>query len=74
MHNPQEFDYNQPRPDTLAGIYVEVSDTTVESPRAEWNAAQGEAVVSPDAGRLFGLTVIVDEHTAEHPHRTPQAG
>lgn len=75
MHIPQGFDYDQPGLDTLAGIYLEVSDATVESHGAECNAAQGSTAVVPEAVRLFGLTVNVDdEYMAGHPQQTPHAG
>jgi hypothetical protein len=75
MQNPQGFDYSQPSLDSLAGIYVEVSDSAVEHSIAELNAAQGGTVVPAEAERLFGLTVTVDDkNTAERPSRTPRAG
>lgn len=72
MHNPQDFDYNQPSRDALAGICVEVSDGPAEVPSS---TGQEGPVVVAQLERLFGLTLTVDdENTAERPNRTPRAG
>ena len=51
MRTPEVFDYNQPSPDTLTGIYVEVNDSV-------------RVVATVEC--LFGITLTVDdEHTVE---------
>ena len=72
MRQPQGFDYNRPTLDSLAGIYVEVSDSGGEDPAAERNAARSETVAPGEMEKLFGLTLTVDDvNAAERPSRTP---
>ena len=71
MHNPHGFDYNQPSWDAQAGIYVEVSDSVPGTPAAELSASQEKPVIA-QVEQLFGLTISVDDDTAERPSRTPQ--
>jgi hypothetical protein len=75
MQNPPGFDYNQPSRDTLAGIYVEGSDSAAAHPAAEMPAGQGGQVTPDQTERLFGVTLTVDdENPADRPNRTPQTG
>jgi hypothetical protein len=71
MHNPHGFDYNQPNRDALTGIYVEVSDSVSGTPAAKLPASQEKPVIA-QVEQLFGLTISVNDDTAERPSRTRQ--
>lgn len=73
MRNPQGFDYNQPSPDALAGIYVEVNDFAGETSAGEGGAGVVESVALAQVEQLFGLTLTVgDKLSAERLSQTPQ--
>jgi hypothetical protein len=59
MQNPQGFDYSQPNRATLAGIYVEVSDSAAQAPAPGLPVGQERPVALAEIERLFGLTVTV---------------
>jgi len=64
------LDYHQPTRDSLAGIYLEVSDSGAENPAAEWNADRLATVVPGEMEKLFGLTLTVDDvNTKERPNQ-----
>jgi hypothetical protein len=75
MPDAHKFDYDQPSLDALAGICVAASDSGVEKPTRDLNAAQGGIVVPAELEGLFGLTVTVDDkNTLERPSPRPRAG
>ena len=59
MGNSQVFDYDQPTPDSLAGIYVEASDEALEQAGGVDTGSAGQPVPPPAA--LFGLTLTADD-------------
>ena len=59
MGNSPLFDYEQPTRDTLAGIYVEVSDEPSEQAGGVDHGSSGQAGLQLAA--LFGLTLTVDD-------------
>jgi hypothetical protein len=75
VQNPEKFDYNQPSLDALAGIYVEVTDSPVETPATQFNGAPGGTILPTEVERLFGLTMTVDDESpADQPGRTRHLG
>ena len=59
MENSQVFDYDQPTRDSLAGIYVEASDETLEPAGGVDTGSAGQSAPQPAA--LFGLTLTADD-------------
>lgn len=66
MRNPHGFDYHQPNRDTLAGVYLEVSDLDPETPPAESPASQEKPVLLSPVEQLFGITVSVEDDVAKN--------
>jgi hypothetical protein len=59
MGNSQVFDYDHPTRDSLAGIYVEASDETVElAGDVDTGSADQPA---PQPAALFGVTLTADD-------------
>jgi hypothetical protein len=72
MGHPHGFDYNQPSCDTLAGIFVEATDSVTAAD--ELPTRQEKRVRPAQVEQLFGHTLTVeDDNTAERPRRTAQA-
>ena len=70
MRTPQQFDYNQPCHDTLAGIYVEASDIATTTPVADLPGGHEGHVLGSQMERLFGITLSVDEQPSQKLGRT----
>jgi hypothetical protein len=69
MRTGQEFDYALPTCATLAGIYVEASDQIAAGSANIVGGAQMTPITHalPRREDLFGLTLTVDDGTAEEP-------
>jgi hypothetical protein len=65
MENSHVFDYDQPTPDTLAGIYVEASDDPLEEAARVASGAAGQT--EPGSAALFGVTLTVDDCANANP-------
>jgi hypothetical protein len=59
MGNSKVLDYDLPTPDSLAGIYVEVSDEGFGPARGVDTASAAPS--APQLGALFGLTLTADD-------------
>ena len=65
MRNSNEFDYDEPSRDTLAGIYVEVTDSIDEDVAGSGTAGQpATPVPAPRPEDLYGFTLSVDDRMA----------
>lgn len=70
MRSSQDFNYHQPSPDALAGIYVEASDSDAETLPLELPMRQEKPSMAAQLEQLFGVTLSVDDEMAEQPRRT----
>jgi hypothetical protein len=62
MKNSQDFDYDRPTRESLAGIYIEASDEALDQPGILIRGDVGSSALQPAA--LFGLTVTADDSVA----------
>jgi hypothetical protein len=58
MPDSEQFDFDRPSRDTLAGIYVEASDASADGCSPPARRGPDAAV---EAERLFGITVTVSD-------------